>query len=136
MPSLSRCLHAGKGDGDRANRASGGLRHVMTLGEQRDGTLLALLLVFFRAKTVHRAATIWQRFFTRPAHGSQQGRDAVASQSQPNAITLDQFWGFRLHAKRQEGCAVARTALFHVHGLFVASHAALVRRKDADAAAL
>ena len=103
-------------------------RHVMTLGEQRDGTLLAAAAPFSdECETVQRAGDdLAAILYTSGTTGRSKGAMLSHRNLTSNAVTLDEFWGFK--AEREAGrCDVLLHALplFHVHGLFVASHAAL-----------
>lgn len=103
-------------------------RHVMTLGEQRDGTLLAAAAPFAQdCETVHCAADdLAAILYTSGTTGRSKGALLSHRNLTSNALTLDEFWGFR--AERDAGkrdVLLHALPLFHVHGLFVASHAAL-----------
>jgi malonyl-CoA/methylmalonyl-CoA synthetase len=102
--------------------------HVLTLGEQRDGTLLAAAAQFSPDhQTVHRAADdLAAILYTSGTTGRSKGAMLSHRNLSSNAITLDKFWGFQ--AARDAGMRdvlLHALPLFHVHGLFVASHAAL-----------
>jgi len=103
-------------------------RHVMTLGEQRDGTLPAAAAPFpDECETVPRAdddlaAILYTSGTTGRSKGAMLSHRNLAS----NAITLDEFWGFKAAREAGQGDVLLHALpLFHVHGLFVASHAAL-----------
>ena len=103
-------------------------RHVVTLGEQRDGTLLAAAAAFSPAfETVRCAADdLAAILYTSGTTGRSKGAMLSHGNLTSNAITLDRFWGFE--AVRDSGkrdVLLHALPLFHVHGLFVASHAAL-----------
>ncbi|MEP6608653.1 MAG: malonyl-CoA synthase [Burkholderiaceae bacterium] len=105
-----------------------GCRHVVTLGDRRDGTLLAAAAqVSPHFRTVHRKADdLAAILYTSGTTGRSKGAMLSHHNLTSNAIALDEFWGFK--AERNAGrCDVLLHALplFHVHGLFVASHAAL-----------
>lgn len=103
-------------------------RHLMTLGEQRDGTLLAAAAPFADDSEVkHRAADdLAAILYTSGTTGRSKGAMLSHRNLTSNALTLDEFWGFK--AQRDAGqrdVLLHALPLFHVHGLFVASHAAL-----------
>ncbi len=106
-----------------------GVRHVLTLGERRDGTLLAAAAPFpdsFAA--VERGADdLAAILYTSGTTGRSKGAMLTHGNLAANALVLDEFWGFR--EERETGghdVLLHALPLFHVHGLFVASHAALL----------
>ena len=126
-PSVVVCTQARATEIEPIARAAG-CRHVMTLGEQRDGTLLAAAAQFSSEhQTVHRAADdLAAILYTSGTTGRSKGAMLSHRNLSSNALTLDQFWGFQ--AARDAGkqdVLLHALPLFHVHGLFVASHAAL-----------
>ena len=100
-----------------------GATHVFTLGEDRDGTLLA------RAahqpdtfETVARApddlaAILYTSGTTGRSKGAMLTHDNLAS----NAKVLKDYWHWQ-----ESDVLLHALPLFHVHGLFVASHGALL----------
>ncbi len=103
--------------------------HVMTLGEQRDGSLLEAAAPFPDAfATVPRtAAELAAIVYTSGTTGRSKGALLSHGNLSSNALTLDEFWGFK--EERDAGghdVLLHALPLFHVHGLFVASHAALL----------
>ncbi len=103
--------------------AKAGTKHVLTLDENRTGTLL------------ERAAGLSDKFKTVPAKdddlaailytsgttGRSKGAMLTHQNLGSNAQVLQKFWGWKkgdvlLHA----------LPIFHVHGLFVAAHGALI----------
>jgi malonyl-CoA/methylmalonyl-CoA synthetase len=100
-----------------------GAAYVFTLGDHRDGTLPARAAHQpDRFKTVHSApddlaAILYTSGTTGRSKGAMLTHDNLAS----NAKVLKQYWHW------QEGDVLLHALpLFHVHGLFVASHGALL----------
>jgi malonyl-CoA/methylmalonyl-CoA synthetase len=106
-----------------------GCARVVTLGEQRDGSLLAAAAPFAdRFPTVVRAASdLAAILYTSGTTGRSKGAMLSHGNLSSNALVLDGFWGFR-EEREAGGRDVLLHALpiFHVHGLFVALHAALL----------
>jgi malonyl-CoA/methylmalonyl-CoA synthetase len=100
-----------------------GTRHVFTLGDDRRGTLLEAAAPQPDAfRTVRRtAADLAAILYTSGTTGRSKGAMLSHGNLSSNARTLHQYWRWRpgdvlLHA----------LPIFHVHGLFVASHGALM----------
>jgi len=102
---------------------------TVTLGEARNGSLLEAAAGFAdNLQTAHRdandlAAIIYTSGTTGRSKGAMLSHRNLAS----NAQVLDEFWGFK--EEREAGghdVLLHALPLFHVHGLFVASHAALL----------
>jgi malonyl-CoA/methylmalonyl-CoA synthetase len=100
-----------------------GTRHVFTLDDNRTGTLLGRATVQSdRFKTVacgddDLAAIL----YTSGTTGRSKGAMLTHKNLSSNALVLQKFWGWKkgdvlLHA----------LPIFHVHGLFVAAHGALI----------
>jgi malonyl-CoA/methylmalonyl-CoA synthetase len=104
-------------------------RHVVTLGEARDGSLLAAAAPFAdaystRARAADDLAAI---LYTSGTTGRSKGAMLTHGNLASNALTLDEFWGFAAErAAGRQDVLLHALPLFHVHGLFVASHAALL----------
>jgi malonyl-CoA/methylmalonyl-CoA synthetase len=99
------------------------VKHVLTLGEARDGTLLAAAASQpDRFETVRRAADdLAAILYTSGTTGRSKGAMLSHGNLASNARVLHRYWRWRrgdvlLHA----------LPIFHVHGLFVASHGALL----------
>ncbi|MCX8115235.1 MAG: AMP-binding protein, partial [Burkholderiaceae bacterium] len=106
-----------------------GVSHVLTLGERRDGTLLAAAAPFADSfATAQRAADdLAAIVYTSGTTGRSKGAMLTHGNLASNALVLDEFWGFK--EERETGghdVLLHALPLFHVHGLFVASHAALL----------
>jgi len=106
-----------------------GVSVLQTLGERRDGSLLAAAAPFAdRYATVARrsddlAAILYTSGTTGRSKGAMLSHGNLAS----NALVLDEYWGFK--EEREAGdqdVLLHALPLFHVHGLFVATHAALL----------
>ena len=105
----------------------GGVAHVFTLGEQRDGTLLERASVHAdtHAEAPRRQDDLAAILYTSGTTGRSKGAMLTHGNLLSNARVLKDFWGWR---SAGEGGDVLLHALpiFHVHGLFVASHCALL----------
>ena len=104
-------------------------RHVVTLGEERDGSLLAAAAPFADAyATRPRAADdLAAILYTSGTTGRSKGAMLTHGNLASNALTLDEFWGFAAtRAVGRQDVLLHALPLFHVHGLFVACHAALL----------
>ncbi len=97
--------------------------HLMTLGDDRSGTLLAAAAgMSDRFETVARraddlAAILYTSGTTGRSKGAMLSHENLAS----NARVLHQYWRWR-----PGDVLVHALPIFHVHGLFVASHGALL----------
>ena len=103
--------------------AEGGVRHVMTLDDQGGGTFVqAARGAPARFATVPRssddlAAILYTSGTTGRSKGAMLSHRNLAS----NAKVLHEAWGFR-----PDDVLIHMLPLFHVHGLFVASHCVLM----------
>ncbi|MGY6270423.1 malonate--CoA ligase [Achromobacter denitrificans] len=116
-----------------------GCAHVYTLDEDRSGSLLDAAGGLSQAfKTVERqpddlAAILYTSGTTGRSKGAMLSHGNLAS----NARVLNDYWGWR-----KDDVLLHMLPIFHVHGLFVASHGALLAgakmiwlpRLDADLA--
>jgi len=100
-----------------------GTAHVYTLDDQRGGTLLEAAAGMPQTfDTVRRgpddlAAILYTSGTTGRSKGAMLSHENLAS----NARTLHQYWGWRA-----DDVLLHMLPIFHVHGLFVASHGALL----------
>lgn len=107
----------------RRAAAKAGSKHVYTLDEDRTGTLLqAAAAMPQRFRTVARkaddlAAILYTSGTTGRSKGAMLSHGNLAS----NARVLHQYWGWR-----EDDVLLHMLPIFHVHGLFVASHGALL----------
>lgn len=106
-----------------------GVAHVLTLGTGRNGSLLEAAAPHadgFAAapRAAHDLAAI---LYTSGTTGRSKGAMLTHGNLASNALVLDEFWGFK--EEREAGghdVLLHALPLFHVHGLFVATHAALL----------
>ncbi|WP_165645855.1 malonate--CoA ligase [Bordetella bronchiseptica] len=121
-PAVVVCTSANAGWVRRA-AAKAGSAHVYTLDEDRTGTLLqAAAAMPQRFRTVARkaddlAAILYTSGTTGRSKGAMLSHGNLAS----NARVLHQYWGWR-----EDDVLLHMLPIFHVHGLFVASHGALL----------
>ena len=102
---------------------SAGSSHVFTLGEARDGTLLARAAQHSdqHAPARRSADELAAILYTSGTTGRSKGAMLSHGNLLSNAQTLRQYWGW------QPGDVLIHALpIFHVHGLFVASHGALL----------
>jgi malonyl-CoA/methylmalonyl-CoA synthetase len=104
-----------------------GTAHVFTLNEDRTGTLLDRASFHPDTHTPARksADDLAAILYTSGTTGRSKGAMLSHGNLLSNALTLKDYWGWR---SAEEGGDVLIHALpiFHVHGLFVASHGALL----------
>ncbi len=106
-----------------------GVAHVVTLGEGRDGSLLEAAAASADGfpTAARKADDLAAILYTSGTTGRSKGAMLTHGNLASNAQVLDEFWGFK--EERDAGdqdVLLHALPLFHVHGLFVASHAALL----------
>ncbi|MFJ0650009.1 malonyl-CoA synthase [Bordetella bronchiseptica] len=121
-PAVVVCTSANAGWVRRA-AAKAGSAHVYTLDEDRTGTLLqAAAAMPQRFRTVARKADdLAAILYTSGATGRSKGAMLSHGNLASNARVLHQYWGWR-----EDDVLLHMLPIFHVHGLFVASHGALL----------
>jgi malonyl-CoA/methylmalonyl-CoA synthetase len=100
-----------------------GTKHVFTLNDDRSGTLLDRAAF---QSDVHQAATsdaddLAAILYTSGTTGRSKGAMLTHGNLLSNARVLHQAWGWQ-----QSDVLIHALPIFHVHGLFVASHGALL----------
>jgi malonyl-CoA/methylmalonyl-CoA synthetase len=100
-----------------------GTGHVFTLGDDRSGTLLerALLQPAVHTPVACRRDDLAAILYTSGTTGRSKGAMLTHGNLLSNALTLKDYWDW------QAGDVLIHALpIFHVHGLFVASHGALL----------
>ena len=104
-----------------------GTAHVFTLDSDRSGSLLQRAAAHGTQHTpvARKGADLAAILYTSGTTGRSKGAMLTHANLLSNAVVLKEYWGWRTP---EEGGDVLIHALpmFHVHGLFVASHAALL----------
>jgi malonyl-CoA/methylmalonyl-CoA synthetase len=106
-----------------------GTRHVFTLDDDRSGTLLERAAYHPDQHTpaLRKAGDLAAILYTSGTTGRSKGAMLTHGNLLSNAQVLNSYWGWQpgdvlLHA----------LPIFHVHGLFVASHGAAAQRQQDD----
>ena len=110
---------------------SAGTGHVFTLGEARDGTLLerAAAQPDQHTPAVRAADDLAAILYTSGTTGRSKGAMLTHGNLLSNARTLKTYWDWRSPdpaTGRGGDVLIHALPIFHVHGLFVASHGALL----------
>jgi malonyl-CoA/methylmalonyl-CoA synthetase len=100
-----------------------GTGHVFTLNEDRSGSLLARAALHDdRHEPAQREASdLAAILYTSGTTGRSKGAMLSHANLLSNALTLQRYWGWR-----PGDVLIHALPIFHVHGLFVASHGALL----------
>ncbi len=100
-----------------------GTRHVFTLGDDRSGTLLDRAAHQRDTHTVAQSAAddLAVIIYTSGTTGRSKGAMLSHGNTVSNARTLQAYWGWR-----KDDVLIHALPIFHVHGLFVAIHGALI----------
>ena len=101
----------------------GGTQNVFTLGDDRTGTLLGRAVLHAKTHEVanrgaHDLAAI---VYTSGTTGRSKGAMLTHGNLLSNALTLKDYWDWQ-----RGDVLIHALPLFHVHGLFVAAHGALL----------
>jgi malonyl-CoA/methylmalonyl-CoA synthetase len=100
-----------------------GVKNVFTLGTARDGSLLERAAQHADVHTPARRAAddLAAILYTSGTTGRSKGAMLTHGNLVSNARALQSFWGWR-----EGDVLIHALPIFHVHGLFVASHGALL----------
>ena len=100
-----------------------GTRHVFTLGDDRTGTLLERAAPHSDVHAVvpRSADDLAAILYTSGTTGRSKGAMLTHGNLLSNAQVLQRYWGWRAG-----DVLVHALPIFHVHGLFVATHGALI----------
>ncbi|MBU1444579.1 MAG: malonyl-CoA synthase [Gammaproteobacteria bacterium] len=103
-----------------------GTRHVFTLDDDRTGTLLDVAGQCSDQHTVAHAAEddLAAILYTSGTTGRSKGAMLTHRNLQSNAEVLKDYWGWRTEPPHD--VLIHALPIFHVHGLFVAIHGALI----------
>lgn len=100
-----------------------GTQHVFTLNEDRTGSLLdrAALQSDRHTPVQRRADDLAAILYTSGTTGRSKGAMLTHGNMVSNALTLKDYWGWK-----KGDVLIHALPIFHVHGLFVAIHGALI----------
>ena len=104
-----------------------GCSFVFTLGDDRSGSLLERATHFGdrHEPAARQSADVAAILYTSGTTGRSKGAMLTHGNLLSNALTLKTYWGWRT-APGEQDVLIHALPIFHVHGLFVASHGALL----------
>lgn len=122
QPSVVVCSDSARGWCEPLAKAKGAA-HVLTLNADGQGSLMqAASAQSPDFETVHRApGDLAAILYTSGTTGRSKGAMLTHANLASNALTLKSYWGWR-----PDDVLLHMLPIFHVHGLFVASHGALL----------
>ncbi|MBT2321243.1 malonyl-CoA synthase [Variovorax paradoxus] len=126
-PAVVVCSSANAGwVGPIANAA--GTRHVFTLDDDRTGTLLELAAQCSDRHTVAQKKDddLAAILYTSGTTGRSKGAMLTHRNLRSNAEVLKDYWGWHTGGQGDGDVLIHALPIFHVHGLFVAIHGALI----------
>jgi malonyl-CoA/methylmalonyl-CoA synthetase len=108
--------------------AAAGTRHVFTLDDDRSGTLLEVAAQCSDRHTVAQKKDddLAAILYTSGTTGRSKGAMLTHRNLRSNAEVLKDYWGWHSGAQGEGDVLIHALPIFHVHGLFVAIHGALI----------
>ncbi|CAN7395404.1 MULTISPECIES: malonate--CoA ligase [unclassified Variovorax] len=105
-----------------------GTRHVFTLDDDRTGTLLEVAAQCSDRHTVAQKKDddLAAILYTSGTTGRSKGAMLTHRNLRSNAEVLKDYWGWHSGAQGEGDVLIHALPTFHVHGLFVAIHGALI----------
>ncbi|CAN7405810.1 malonyl-CoA synthase [Variovorax sp. LjRoot84] len=105
-----------------------GTRHVFTLDDDRTGTLLEVAAQCSDRHTVAQKKDddLAAILYTSGTTGRSKGAMLTHRNLRSNAEVLKDYWGWHSGAQGEGDVLIHALPIFHVHGLFVAIHGALI----------
>jgi len=100
-----------------------GTQHVLTLGDDQTGSLLdhAACCAISHLPVIKQPDDVAAILYTSGTTGRSKGAMLTHGNLQSNAVMLKDYWGWK-----QGDVLIHALPIFHVHGLFVAIHAAII----------